>query len=256
MDSLQEFARAAGTVLREIINRAVSVQPAPPSEVILVIAAIAALAVLLRPVWPATRLLITITHEGAHGVAALLTGRRLHGIRLHSDTSGVTLSSGRPDGPGMIIMLAAGYLGPAVVGIGAALLLAAGRSVGLLWLLLILLALLLVQIRNFYGLLVILGVGAGLVAISWYAPPTVQSGVAYLITWILLIAAPKPVIELIRHRNHPQTAGSDAAQLAGLTRLPALAWSLLFLVANVAGLVLGISFLLPGLIQRLMALAG
>lgn len=241
-------------ILQEIVRRALSVQPAPPAEVIMVIAGIALLAVVIRPIWPVTRLLVTVTHEGAHGVAALLSGRRLHGIRLHSDTSGLTLSSGRPTGPGMIIMLAAGYLGPALVGIGAALLLAAGRGVGLLWLMLILLALLLVQIRNFYGLLVILGLGAALVAITWFAPPTVQSGIAYLITWILLIAAPKPVIELIRQRRRRQATASDADQLAGLTPIPALVWSVFFLLANVAGLVLGMAFLLPELAARVATL--
>ena len=79
-------------------------------------------------------MLITITHEGAHGVAAFVTGRRLEGIRLHSDTSGLTVSSGRPSGPGMVTMLVAGYLGPAVVGLGAVGLLLAGHSLGLLWL--------------------------------------------------------------------------------------------------------------------------
>ncbi len=241
-------------ILQEIVRRALSVQPAPPAEIIMIIAVVAALAVLIRPVWPVTRILVTVTHEGAHGVAALLTGRRLHGIRLHSDTSGLTLSSGRPSGPGMIIMLAAGYLGPALVGIGAALLLAAGRGVGLLWLMLILLALLLVQIRNFYGLLVILGLGAALVAVTWFAPPTVQSGIAYLITWILLIAAPKPVIELIRQRSRRQATASDADQLAGLTPIPAVVWTVLFLLANVAGLILGIAFLLPELAARAAAL--
>ena len=44
-------------------------------------AAIAAALVLPRAVWPYTRMLVTITHEGAHGVAAFVTGRRLQGIR-------------------------------------------------------------------------------------------------------------------------------------------------------------------------------
>ena len=44
------------------------------------------------------------------------TGRKLHGIRLHSDTSGLTLSAGRPTGPGMILTLLAGYVAPPLVG--------------------------------------------------------------------------------------------------------------------------------------------
>ena len=65
-------------------------------------AALALGLVLSRVAWPYTRMLVTITHEGGHAVAALLAGRRLQGIRLHSDTSGLTVSSGRPSGPGTV----------------------------------------------------------------------------------------------------------------------------------------------------------
>ena len=44
------------------------------------------------------RHVVTIVHEGAHGLAAWATGRQLAGIRLHSDTSGVTVSRGRATG--------------------------------------------------------------------------------------------------------------------------------------------------------------
>ena len=54
----------------------------------------------LPSIWPFTRVMITITHEGGHAFAALLTGRKLQGIRLHTDTSGLTISSGRPRDPG------------------------------------------------------------------------------------------------------------------------------------------------------------
>src|SRR4249920_464560 len=109
-------------------------QPPPAPVVVVVAAVIAGALVLPRAIWPYTRMLVTITHEGAHGVAAFLTGRRLRGIRLHSDTSGLTVSSGRASGPGMVTMLLAGYLGPGVVGMFAAALLIAGHSLGLLWL--------------------------------------------------------------------------------------------------------------------------
>ena len=71
------------------------------------------------------------------------------------------MSSGRPSGPGMVAMLLAGYLAPALVGLGAGGLLIAGYSLGLLWLLVILLALMLLQIRNFAGFGIIVGVGGG-----------------------------------------------------------------------------------------------
>ena len=133
-------------------------------------AAVALALVLSRAAWPYTRMLVTITHEAGHAVAALVAGRRLQGIRLHSDTSGLTVSSGRPSGPGMVAMLLAGYLAPALVGLGAGALLIVGYSLGLLWLLVILLALMLLRIRNFAGFGIIVVVAAGLVAVSWYAP--------------------------------------------------------------------------------------
>ena len=88
----------------------------------------------------------------------------------------------------------------------------------------ILLALMLLQIRNFAGFGIIVVVAAALVLVSWYAPAPVQSAVAYLVTWILLLSAPKPVLELIRSRRRGRARHSDADQLARLTRVPAELW--------------------------------
>ena len=236
-------------MIAEVWRRAVAVQPPPAPIVVALAAVIAGALVFPRAIWPYTRMLVTITHEGAHGVAAFLTGRRLQGIRVHSDTSGLTVSSGRPSGPGMVTMLFAGYLGPAVVGLGAVMLLIAGHSLGLLWLFVILLALLLVQIRNFYGFVLVIGCTVVLILVSWYLPATMQSGLAYVLTWTLLLAAPKPVIELIRQRRGGGAPHSDADQLAGLTRVPASLWAYGFLVLNCAGLVLGSVLLLPVLAE-------
>ena len=236
-------------MIAEVWLRAIAVQPPPAPIVVALAAVLAAALVLPRAIWPYTRMLVTITHEGAHGVAAWLTGRRLQGIRLHSDTSGLTVSSGRAGGPGMVTMLLAGYLGPAVVGLGAVGLLIAGHSLGLLWLFVILLALLLVQIRNFYGFVLVVGCAVGLILVSWYLPATMQSGLAYVLTWTLLLAAPKPVVELIRQRRGGRAPQSDADQLAQLTHIPASLWVCGFLVVNCAGLVLGAVLLLPVLAE-------
>jgi len=233
-----------------------AVQPPPAPLVVALAAVIAGALVLPRAIWPYTRVLVTITHEGAHGVAALLTGRRLQGIRLHSDASGLTVSSGRPSGPGMVTMLLAGYLGSAVVGLGAVALLIAGHSLGLLWLFVILLALLLVQIRNFYGFVLVVGCAVVLILVSWYLPATMQSGLAYVLTWTLLLAAPKPVLELIRQRRGGRAPHSDADQLARLTRVPASLWAGGFLIVNCAGLVLGTVLLLPALAELGQNIAG
>jgi Peptidase M50B-like len=236
-------------LLGEVWQRATSRQPAPSAAVVLGCALVALVLVALPSSWRVVRMLVTITHEGGHGLVATLTGRRLHGIRLNADTSGLTVSSGRPRGPGMVATLAAGYLGPAVVGLGAAALLLSGYALGVLWTFAVLLALLLVQIRNVYGFAVVVGWGVVLVAISWYLPATAQATLAYLLTWLLLIAAPKPVLELARQRSRGVARNSDADQLAGLTRVPPTAWVTIFIVANLAGLILAVTWLLPGMAE-------
>jgi hypothetical protein len=187
---------------------------------------------------------VTIAHEGAHGLAALATGRRLSGIRLHSDTSGLTVSAGRPRGPGMVVTGAAGYVGPGLFGLGAAALFAAGHAVGLLWALLLLLALLLVQIRNWYGLWSVLVTGGVVLAATWLLPAPAQTAFAAVATWFLLLAAPRTVVELQRARRRRAAPDSDADQLARLTRLPALLWVGFFLLVDLGALILGTRWLL------------
>jgi hypothetical protein len=221
-----------------VLDEALGTQPAPSLGLVLASAGVALLLMAPRA-WPRTRHLVTIAHEGAHGVAALLTGRRLAGIRLHSDTSGLTLSRGRPTGLGMVLTAAAGYVGPGLLGLGAAYLLQAGRAVGLLWLSVLLLAALLLQIRNFYGLYAVLVVGLGVLAVSWWASPPVQVFAAHTGTWFVLLAAPRAVLELQHHRRARRARTSDADALARLTRVPAIAWVGLFLVVNLGALALG-----------------
>jgi len=232
-------------LIGEIWDRATSRQPVPAPAVILLCGLVAVALVAAPATWRWVRMLVTITHEGAHGVAALLTGRRLHGIRLNADTSGLTVSSGRPRGPGMVATLAAGYLGPAIVGLGATALLLSGYALGVLWSIVVLLALLLLQIRNLYGFAIVLGTGVVLIAVNWYVPASGQAILAYVLTWLLLLSAPKPVIELARQRRRGWARNSDADQLSRLTRLPAQVWVTGFLVANLGGLVLAVTWLLP-----------
>jgi hypothetical protein len=233
-------------VLTEIWGRATTAQPAPTSSVV-VLTGLAALLLVLAPfTWPRVRLGITAVHEGGHALIGVLVGRRLQGIRLHSDTSGLTVSRGRPSGPGMIATLLAGYLAPAAVGLGAVLLLTGGYAVGLLWLSVVLIAVMLLWIRNAFGFIaLVLGLAVAS-AVSWYASAGTQSAVAYLLTWVLLLGAPRPVVELLiagRRRSRK----SDPDQLARLTHLPAALWILVMLAANLAGLVLGATTLVPDL---------
>lgn len=155
----------------------------------------------------------------------------------------------------MVATLLAGYLAPGVLGLLAALLLAAGRPLGLLWLLVLALLGLLVWIRNLYGLATVVGLGLGLALLSWYAAASVASTVAYLVAWLLLLAAPRPVLELLG-RGPAGRRGSDPDQLARLTRVPGLVWLWLLLLGDLAGLVVGVATLAPDIARRLSPLLG
>lgn len=224
-------------------------QPLPGATTVLLVGAVATALVAWPATWPRVRLGVTLVHEAGHALVALLVGRRLQGIRLHSDTSGVTLSRGRPRGPGMVAMLAAGYLAPAALGLGAALLLADGRALLLLWSLVALLVAVLLWIRNGFGLLVVLLVGTAVALVTWYAAAQAQTAAALLLTWLLLLAAPRPLVELLL-AGRAGRRGSDPDQLARLTRVPSVVWTLLLLAASLSGLVVGVATLAPDLLRR------
>ncbi|MFJ9947933.1 M50 family metallopeptidase [Kitasatospora sp. NPDC091207] len=229
----------------EVWDRVTGTQPAPSDWLTLVTGAVALLVVAARPLWRFARNAVTIAHEGGHGLAARVTGRKLAGIRLHSDTSGVTLSYGRPTGPGMVLTAAAGYTAPALLGLGSAALLAADRITLLLWLAIALLLALLVRIRNAFGFLTVLLAGGTFFLVSWFGSTDVQAGFASLGSWFLLFGAVRPVLELQYQRRRGQAPDSDADQLARLTGVPGLAWVALFLITALACLALGASWLLP-----------
>ena len=233
------------TSLTEMWDRLTGTQPDPTLPFVLITAALALVVVVPHRVWRLSRNVVTIAHEGGHALAALLTGRRLTGIRLHSDTSGVTVSVGKPSGPGMVLTGAAGYVTPSLLGLGYALVLEGGRITALLWISLALLFSMLVMIRNVYGAVSLLVTGAIVFAVSWFATATVQAVFAYAFTWFLLVAGVRPVFELQHKRRRRQAPQSDADQLAQLTPIPGIVWVGFFLAVALAALAGGGLLLIP-----------
>ena len=199
----------------------------------------ALLAVAVDGLWRWSRNLVTIVHEAGHAVTAVLTGRRLTGIRLHSDTSGLTLSTGRPSGPGMVATAAAGYLAPSLACLIGVVLLAFDQVTVMLWAATGLLLAMLVMVRNAYGALSLLLTGAIVVAVSLLAGADVQAGFAYAVTWFLLLAGVRPVGELWRERRRRGQGRTDADQLARLTRVPGGVWVGFFGLGTLAALAAG-----------------
>lgn len=237
-------------MLADLWTRASSTTPPPSWQVVLLLGLVSLVVTWSPPGYRLVRHLVTLVHEAGHAAVAALVGRRLTAIRLHSDTSGVTVSRGRPRGPGMVATVLAGYPAPAVVGLAGAFLLGAGYAATLLWAMVLTCALVLLLVRNLYGLWVVLVVGVGVAVLSWAAPAPVLTGTAYLIVWCLLLAAPRSVVELHRARRGRGRrdgrghaggggAGSDADQLRRLTGLPAGLWTGAFWLLTVGALLLG-----------------
>ncbi|MEU4228523.1 M50 family metallopeptidase [Nonomuraea sp. NPDC026600] len=223
----------------------IEVQPAPDPWVVVVSALVALAIVSFGMSWQLSRGLITIAHEGGHALMALATRRKLEGIRLHSDTSGVTLTRGRPNGPGMVLTALAGYLAPSLLGLAAAWLTEQGRITLLMWTVLLFLVCMLLLIRNLYGALILLATGGAVFALSMYAPDNVQQVVALVAVWFLLFGGVRPIIELQRKRRRRQARDSDADQLARLTILPGGFYVFFFLLVAGASVVGGAYLMNP-----------
>jgi hypothetical protein len=205
---------------------------------VLLAAALALIAVLWSVSWRWTRTVVTIAHEGGHAVVAMLAGRGLTGIRLHPDTSGVTVSTGARRGPGLVITFLAGYPMPSLLGLGGALLVAADRAQLMLWIALGLLAATLVGLRNLFGVVAVLATGALVAYIAGWATPRVQDGFAAALCWFLLFGGLRAVRELQRGRRRGRHDSSDADMIARLTRVPGGIWAGLFWLVSGAAVVI------------------
>jgi hypothetical protein len=230
------------SVLDRLWERISSAQPAPPAWVVAVTALGALLIVLNTESWRLAGKVITIAHEGGHALVSVLSGRRLEGIRLHADSSGVTYSRGKRRGAGLVLTAVAGYLTPSLLGAGAAALLAVRHQTALLWLALVLLAATFLAVRNAFGAVAVLVTAAGVFVVSYFASAAVQAGFAYLAAWFLLLGGMRPALELTRRGS--RAGRSDADQLARLTGISRGVWVAVFILICTAALALGARLLI------------
>jgi hypothetical protein len=214
-------------------------QPDPAGLLPLVTGGVALILVLSGSPWRLARNVITIVHEAGHALIAVLAGRRLQGIQLHSDTSGVTVSRGKPSGPGMVLTALAGYTAPSLLGLAFATLLGANLVTTLLVVAALLLLAVLIMVRNAYGVFAVLVTAGVLAVVALLAPVGVQAAFVYAMTWFLLFGGVRPVIELQHKRRRGAARDSDADQLARLTGVPAVLWVLILGVVAVSCLVMG-----------------
>lgn len=223
-------------------GHALATQPHPSSGLVLVAGGMALICVLHRLAWSTVRCYSVMAHEAGHVLAALVCGHRIVAVRLEVDNSGTTRHRGKGGRFRQVLISAAGYPAPSLVGIAGAALLRAGHVTAVLWGVIALMLLLLTTIRNVYGVVIVILASGGLVAVSWRGQVEVRAFAAYLVVWFLLIASVRHVFELFR-RHLAGNDSSDAARLATTTAIPWPIWVTAFALFSLAALWLGAGWL-------------
>lgn len=209
--------------------------------VMLVILAIAAILSIPRGTWQYFGLFTTLVHELGHAVAAVLTGRVVHGIRIRRNHSGDALSSGRGTF-GTIISGVCGYPAPAIV--GAAQLWSVFNGYTAIALFVggcVLLATILV-IRNLFGIVVVLASAAVSAVLWFYASPTVQSYALLVLGVALLVGSLRGLATVIgvHTSRRDQLHTSDAYLLYRRTGVPSPVWLAIFTAVIAACVIIAI----------------
>lgn len=126
--------------------------------------------------------LSTVAHEFGHGLAAALLGGRVNRIQMHRDGSGVahtTLPGDRPIS--RFVVSASGYPAPGILALASIQVAATGLAGAWLAYLVAVLAVMVVTVRSWWGLLLTVGLaGAGIGVLMWAPGPAAGGAVAIL----------------------------------------------------------------------------
>lgn len=194
----------------------------------------------IRPLWHLTRNAITVIHEMGHVTIAWLMGRRIQGIRLHSDTSGLAITEGRPSGIGVLLTFLSGYTAPGVLGLAMVWASYAGYSGIALTVLLATLVLAFFLVRNLFGFLVVIVALALAGYAFWGGEPTVITATAFIVGIFLCVGGVRASMDLWQAHAKHDGGASDAAMAAEHSLMPAMAWVYFFIVATSVCAVLAI----------------
>jgi len=208
--------------------------PLPTSIVVLL--GLAVFAVIVLPTWLVVRHLTTMAHEGGHALIGWAVGGKVTSVTMQSNSSGLTKVKSIGNA-GSFLMLFMGYAGPSVFGLAAAKLISIGHIVAVLWLTLLLLAALLITVRNFFALGAVLVTGFLLYQFARHAGVAAQTVLAYAITWFLLLSGLRDVLKYDGQEG-------DARTVAETTHLPSWLWVGVWQLGAGVALVVGARLLL------------
>lgn len=211
-----------------------------PAHTAVLIGLVASGAVAFDATWFLVRYVTVMAHEGAHAVAMSLLFRGVEGIRLRARRAeGGTTPKKGGGRLGTSSIAFVGYLGPSAFGLGAAKLIELGDIAVMLWGTLFLLGILLLALRWSFGFITVILAGGLVFLIARYTPMQTQVVAAYAVAWLLLLSGVRRIVEV-------GIQSDDGKLLAGLTFIPRLIWSLLWLAGSIAVVVVGGKLLVMG----------
>ncbi|WP_250027747.1 M50 family metallopeptidase [Paractinoplanes maris] len=191
------------------------------------------------PLWRFTTHAITIAHEGGHAMFGSLTGLFVTKILVQPGGAGATAY--RQEKWNVLQALAAGlagYLGPSIFGLAGAWMLVRGISPrSILLMTLLLMALLLVMVRNFFGFIAVPVTGALVWAVAMRAGEDVQLVFTYIWIWFLLMGGTRQIPEL--YGNWKRGPEADTGSLAKATGLSTAFFVAFFWLGSMAALIYG-----------------
>jgi Peptidase M50B-like len=203
--------------------------PAPAAVAV----GVAALILVVMPgFWELVRQVNVMAHEGAHAVVGSCQGRRVRSVRLESSGDGETDLGPNPPLTSIVV----GYVGPSGFGLAAAGFIAHGLIIHALWIGVVLLVILLLSVRNPFGITVVFVAGFLLLSVIRSGNAGVEAVVLYGLSWVLLLSGVRVVL---KHG----TKAVDARILRERTDFPRGMWYLLWLIGSVAALAWGATML-------------
>ncbi|HEX7119079.1 MAG TPA: M50 family metallopeptidase [Longimicrobiales bacterium] len=174
------------------------------------------------PVVYPLKVFVVLVHELAHAAAVLATGGTVERIVLTADQAGAAYTRGG----NAFVTLSAGYLGSLLFGLvllGVARARAAYARVVVAALGALLIAVAVIYMRSGFGLVFSLVFGAALLlAARWVH----AAGLSALLTTLGLTSALYAVLDIRSDVLQRPLVESDAALLAQMTGVPALAWGI------------------------------
>jgi peptidase M50B-like protein len=199
--------------------------------------------------WSLVKFAYTVVHEGGHAFVGSMFGHTIESITMDRHGNGLTaVKTANPKSFGSMCAGLAGYVGPAMFGVGGAALLGAGRGVAMLWISLAFLVVEFSLVRSFMGFVSMIVLGGMIFAVIRYAPLTLAVFFGYVWVWFLLLGGVRGAWELhtVRKEQRGKTdpVKTDVEYLKEQFGLPGPIWTGLVGLLTMGGLLVGAGLLL------------